>query len=272
MTDKLSDMFKEINDLLDAVSKEEYRDKKDYSVLEGMERDSVNKIRTAFDKGYKQGYEVGVASQGFTEGYTEEEVKKREKEVEKKCIEQMKVLMDNAKSDAEANEKRVYQEGLDKAWDTMRKILNGFSFYETEVFKTKYYPDIIKNYSASEAIYKIEAFEAKQRKMKENDCEHCSKEYGTLGCCSTVNNEWIYSCEEGHKEYRQRAEINVGDEVIHEGTRVIITNVNDEWISGIEAQDGSAHCDFNKTDCVKTGRHFSEISKIFEALKEGDPE
>ena len=33
------------------------------------------------------------------------------------------------------------------------------------------------------------------------DCDHCSKTYGTLGCCTTVNNQWVYSCTEGQKEY-----------------------------------------------------------------------
>ena len=57
---------KEINDLLDALIKEEHQDKedfkKDFSVLGRMERDAVDKIRTAFDKGYEQGYKAGVAS------------------------------------------------------------------------------------------------------------------------------------------------------------------------------------------------------------------
>ncbi len=34
-----------------------------------------------------------------------------------------------------------------------------------------------------------------------NDCEHCSKTYGTLGCCDFVSNEPVYSCKEGHEEY-----------------------------------------------------------------------
>ena len=38
----------------------------------------------------------------------------------------------------------------------------------------------------------------------ERDCEHCSRTYGTLGCCSTVSNKWVYSCEEGHREYEER--------------------------------------------------------------------
>jgi hypothetical protein len=42
------------------------------------------------------------------------------------------------------------------------------------------------------------------------DCEHCSKIYGTLGCCDTVSNKWVYSCKEGQREYllnKIRAEI-----------------------------------------------------------------
>jgi hypothetical protein len=33
------------------------------------------------------------------------------------------------------------------------------------------------------------------------DCEHCSKTYGSLGCCDTVSNKWVYSCKEGQREY-----------------------------------------------------------------------
>ena len=37
------------------------------------------------------------------------------------------------------------------------------------------------------------------------DCERCAKTYGTLGCCDTVSNEWVYDCVEGHKEFIDRA-------------------------------------------------------------------
>ena len=33
------------------------------------------------------------------------------------------------------------------------------------------------------------------------DCDHCFHTFGSLGCCDTVNNEWVYSCREGQKEY-----------------------------------------------------------------------
>lgn len=189
--------------MIDKLLDKEYRDK-DYSVLEGMERDSVSKLRTAFDKGYKQGYETGVATQGFVDGYTEEEVERREKE--------------------------AYQKGLEKAWETAKYIasLTGNDVKRREIIGDCATWYAFTKYTASEVIANIEAYEQKQK----------------------------------------QDEIKVGDEVIHEGTRVIITNVNDEWISGIEAQDGSAHCDFNKADCMKTSRHFDEIEKILKALKE----
>lgn len=57
-------------------------------------------------------------------------------------------------------------------------------------------------------------FEERIKPLKEpilnKDCEHCSKTYGTLGCCDTVSNEWAYSCKEGQREYllnKMRAEI-----------------------------------------------------------------
>lgn len=33
------------------------------------------------------------------------------------------------------------------------------------------------------------------------DCEHCSKARGSFGCCSTVSNNWVHACVEGHTEW-----------------------------------------------------------------------
>ena len=49
-----------------------------------------------------------------------------------------------------------------------------------------------------------------QEPILDKDCEHCSKTYGTLGCCDTVSNKWVYSCKEGQREFllnKIRAEI-----------------------------------------------------------------
>ena len=42
-----------------------------------------------------------------------------------------------------------------------------------------------------------------ERVGEQRDCKHCSRTYGTLGCCSIVSNKWVYSCEEGHREYEE---------------------------------------------------------------------
>jgi len=62
-----------------------------------------------------------------------------------------------------------------------------------------------------EAITKaIEALTDKDKSHKYGDCDKCANTYGTLGCCSTVNNEWIYSCEDGMKRYKIQQAYNKG--------------------------------------------------------------
>ena len=50
--------------------------------------------------------------------------------------------------------------------------------------------------SVEQAIKALE-----QEPVLDRDCEHCSKTYGSLGCCDTVSNKWVYSCKEGQREY-----------------------------------------------------------------------
>lgn len=140
MTDKLTD--KEINDLLEAVSKEEYRDK-DYSVLEGMQKDSVSKLRTAFDKGYKQGYETGVATQGFTDGYTKEEVERREKE--------------------------AYQKGLVESWSLASAISCMDAKKQFEIFNESGDANVFGCHTAQGALDKLKEYEQKQSEIKVGD-------------------------------------------------------------------------------------------------------
>lgn len=79
---------------------------------------------------------------------------------------------------------------------------------------------IIHEIKEPRAIYISEALDMaikalEQEPILDRDCEHCSKTYGTLGCCDTVSNEWMYSCKEGQREYlldKIRAEIEELDE------------------------------------------------------------
>lgn len=62
-----------------------------------------------------------------------------------------------------------------------------------------------------QAIKAVMATKALEKEpILDRDCEHCSRTYGTFGCCTTVSNEWVYSCKVGQKEYllnKIRAEI-----------------------------------------------------------------
>lgn len=50
----------------------------------------------------------------------------------------------------------------------------------------------------------VKALKAQEEgRLIEGDCEHCFNTYGTLGCCSTVSNKWIYNCKSGMKEYAE---------------------------------------------------------------------
>lgn len=54
---------------------------------------------------------------------------------------------------------------------------------------------------AIEALEQIES----GRYLK-GECSICSKEFGTLGCCTTVSNHWVYSCKEGMAQYAEALE------------------------------------------------------------------
>lgn len=78
------------------------------------------------------------------------------------------------------------------------------------------------------------------------DCDHCSKTYGTLGCCTTVNNKWVYSCTEGQKEY-----------IIGR----VLESIDDWKMEGIETitMNGSAY-----------EHHVETLKKMVLALRGGD--
>ena len=108
---------------------------KDYSVLDGMRKQTSEIIMQAFDKGYKQGY-----MDGKDEAY---------------------------KNPVPTQD--AYQRGLDDAWEAAR-IIYGMN-KDTRLVTTAFvhYETVFDNYSASEAIAKIKEYEEKQN----NSCSFC---------------------------------------------------------------------------------------------------
>lgn len=48
------------------------------------------------------------------------------------------------------------------------------------------------------------------------DCAKCIHEYGTLGCCTTVSNEWVYDCDNGMAQYEKTRAEPSGDLISRE--------------------------------------------------------
>lgn len=74
------------------------------------------------------------------------------------------------------------------------------SICDNQSLKDSLSSDIEKTIKALDIA--VEALKTQEEgRLIEGDCEHCFNTYGTLGCCSTVSNKWIYNCKSGMKEY-----------------------------------------------------------------------
>ena len=131
----------------------------------------------------------------------------------------------------------AYQRGLDDAWEAAWKIVCDESFDSSTLMhifnRRSSFEGIFGNFSASEAIAKLKAYEEKQK---------------------------------------AEDEIRVGDEVAfhHDDGRpdtvVVVTYIGqDGFIDGMDGR-GTQYAHKNPTKWTKTGRHF-DIEKILEEMK-----
>ena len=201
---------------------------KDYKSIEGLQDNIRVEVKAAYDKGYKQGFHDGEGSYLVS--------KKKEKE----AIE-------------------AYQKGLDDAWKCLRKILDRHEDgMQAEVFGTKYYPDILEKYSASEAIAKIREYEEKQAKKNCDNCQYKDK----------LDAKCLFCDKE------QDAEIKVGDEVIyhgapHDGDIGVVIGSKDDWRE-VRFLSSWSSIAVSKDTLTKTGRTFPTIKMVLEAMEEGE--
>ena len=180
----------------------------------------------------------------YAHGYTEAESKYREirDELEKQAYQRgYEEAYDTAYADAEgiyeSGKRAMYQKGLKDAWECARKIVlpgdvSGIYLADLEeIFDRSSLQDVIKDYSPSEAIEKIQKYE--QKKEKE--------------------------------------EIKVGDEVNAPFGKAIVVNIDSvaEKIWLVYA-DGHGGFEYFKDAPTKTGRHFPEIAEVFAKMKESD--
>ena len=127
----------------------------------------------------------------------------------------------------------AYQRGLDDAWEAIKKVVlnpdeGGMSVPNLfEIFGNRSMQNVFRNYSASEVIAKLKAYEEKQKADEE---------------------------------------IKVGDEVevLNSGSKYLIAWIAGTSICGF-SHDGIT-CHLQPSDVRKTGRHF-DIDKILEEMK-----
>ena len=166
----------------------------------------------------------------------------------------------------EEAKKEGREQGLEEAWECARSVVDckvPFDFWELASGQSML--AVFRQYSAKEAIAKIKEYEEKQK----HDCEHCSKTYGTLGCCDMVNNEWVYSCKEGHKEYEEK-NIKFGDilESHINGYKYIALRVDEDGYVNCIDQYGRASTQHKGG--FKVIEHNPQIESVFEKIREAD--
>lgn len=137
--------------------------------------------------------------------------------------------------DHEVAENKAYNRGLDEAWDAARKIHDGQIPYEAfGLDKTgngfTYASPLNwgETITAKEAIAKIKEYEDKQK---------------------------------------QDAEINVGDEVTHNGAKFIVLNIDSQTSIYCLDTRGRTPIFADTHNLTKTGRHFDQIAEVLKEMR-----
>ena len=179
----------------------------------------------------------------YAHGYTEAESKYREirDELEKQAYQRgYEGAYDTAYADAEeiyeSGKRAMYQKGLKDAWEAARKICleecdGGMQISVIkDIFNVSYYRDALRDYSASECIEKIRAYEQEQQIQ--------------------VGDEVI----------------NTQTDARFIVTHMWVNNHGEKGVSGFnyECSAFSTALDLVR----KSGRHFPEIAEVLQKMKE----
>ena len=183
----------------------------------------------------------------YAHGYTEAESKYREirDELEKQAYQRgYEESFDMAYADAEeiyeSGKRAMYQKGLKDAWEAARKICleecdGGMQISVIkDIFNVSYYRDALRDYSASECIEKIRAYEQEKEEQIQ------------------VGDEVINTQTDA---------------------RFIVTHmwVNNSGEKGVSCFNYGCSAFSTTLDLIrKTGRHFPEIAEVLAKMKENN--
>ena len=142
---------------------------KDYEAIAGIKKNLQDEADNIFRKGYEQGYKDG---------------KKIQEEEDAKIVSQ---ITKQDMNDKKACEEQAYQNGLDDAWEAVRKIIPIWTRSCQEcisLFGSYDIDKIFNGLSASEAIAKIREYEEKQTAGESRDIRDIAIQgyIGTMMC------------------------------------------------------------------------------------------
>lgn len=133
----------------------------------------------------------------------------------------------------------AYEQGLNDGWELAKKIYaapsdGGYTLEQlTQIFRESSMSAIARTYTASDAIAKIKAYEEKKK---------------------------------------ADAELRVGDEIEISGAsadvpRMVVTQIDNQYVSTVDAK-GDTRCICKNTNTfVKTGRHFPQVEEMLKQMK-----
>lgn len=117
---------------------------------------------------------------------------------------------------------------------------------------------------------RLEPYTEPDRKAIEDEVWNLAKT-----CCDIMDYEWqldTYQQAKGKIETwkKQEDEIHIGDEVIYNGDRVVVTDIFLQditrlWIEGVTSSGKTVEA--MESDIKKTGRHFPEVEEMLKKMR-----
>ena len=210
---------------------------KDYSVLEGLDRNIINELRCAYDRGYRHGRDDEWAA-----------------------------------TQAKLKEEEGYKRGLESAWSCAIRIMTMPLSDQEKIFNMQDERAIMDAHSAEEAIDIFKRYDEKQNCIVRccKNCKHSEK--GMVGSTERCESCYYDGVSKGNTLFepmeKDNSKIEVGDEVKRadiDKSLVIIKFTEEGWALGMNEEGNIS--DVKLSVYKKTGKHFDQIVEVFNSLK-----
>lgn len=157
-------------------------------------------------------------------------------------------------------------------------IANSFNQEVDELWKAKGFNSLVFD---KYGLYKLTPYTELDRKAIEDETWELAERIADMSyddfisCFEGETEEYVYGLpyhevKAKYEEWKKRKdEIRVGDEVIYNGDRVVVTDIFLQditrlWIEGVTSSGKTVEA--LESDIKKTGRHFAEIEELLKKL------